>query len=62
MPKNQVVRLDSKADVVLTNLKHEVFTKKNKKIYKSQILNWLVLYAFTFKCVRKRFYKWVDTL
>lgn len=61
MKKDPVVRLSNEADVALAHLKHEALIKKKKRIYKNQILDWLILNSFNNEDIKRAFWDWVNT-
>ncbi len=60
MAKDPTVRLSSKADLKLSNLKHEALIKRKRRVYKGQILDWVVLHALDEAAVKEKFWKWVE--
>jgi hypothetical protein len=61
--KNGVVRMSKDADVVLSRIKQEVLETTGKRVYKRQILDWIVVNCLpTHKECRDEFYNWVKAL
>ena len=59
--RDPVIRIGNEADLLITNLKHEAFIKKQRRIPKNRILDWIVINAPDFKEFNDRFWKWVGS-
>jgi hypothetical protein len=60
MPKDPVIRISNEADLIITNLKHEALIKRQKRVPKNGILDFIVINAPKCKEFNEAFWKWVN--
>lgn len=62
MAKDPVIRISNEADLIITNLKHEAFIKRQRRIPKNGILDFIVINAPKYKEFNDAFWKWVNNV